>query len=184
MKKGYYWRLVVNAIRVICKKIIFGSNVDISLIQLWGKRQEFIISNNGHIKIGRKLTSRSDLHLNSLGGTLAIGNNVFCNYNVSVTALESVIIEDDVTIANNVVIVDHDHTMNAKAGRFTCKPVRICRGAWIGANSVILKGVIIGESAIVAAGSVVTKSVSAHSLVAGIPAKTIDHGESRIKGDS
>jgi acetyltransferase-like isoleucine patch superfamily enzyme len=49
-------------------------------------------------------------------------------------------------------------------------PVKICDGAWIGMGAIILKGVTIGENAVVAAGAVVTKSVPANCIVAGNPA--------------
>ena len=52
-------------------------------------------------------------------------------------------------------------------------PVLICRGAWIGARSIILKGVTIGEGAIVGAGSVVTKDVPAFSVAGGNPAQIL-----------
>jgi acetyltransferase-like isoleucine patch superfamily enzyme len=53
------------------------------------------------------------------------------------------------------------------------KPIRICNNAWIGMNCIILKGVTIGEGAIVAAGSVVTKDVLPWCMVGGNPAKLI-----------
>lgn len=53
------------------------------------------------------------------------------------------------------------------------KPIKICSNAWIGMNSIILKGVTIGEGAIVGAGSVVTKDVPAWTVVAGNPAQVI-----------
>jgi acetyltransferase-like isoleucine patch superfamily enzyme len=52
-------------------------------------------------------------------------------------------------------------------------PIKICSDVWIGMNCVILKGVTIGEGAIVAAGSVVTKDVPAWSIVGGNPARVI-----------
>lgn len=53
------------------------------------------------------------------------------------------------------------------------KPIKICDDAWIGMNCIILKGVTIGEGAIVGAGSVVTKDVPAWTVVGGNPAKVI-----------
>ncbi|MBO9200144.1 acyltransferase [Niastella sp. MAH-29] len=56
-------------------------------------------------------------------------------------------------------------------------PIKICDNAWIGMNALILKGVTVGEGAIVAAGSVVTKSVPAWTVVAGNPAKVVKNLE-------
>lgn len=53
------------------------------------------------------------------------------------------------------------------------KPIKICNDAWIGMNVIILKGVTVGEGAIVGAGSVVTKNVPAWSVVAGNPARVV-----------
>ena len=55
------------------------------------------------------------------------------------------------------------------------KPIKICNDAWIGMNVIVLKGVTIGEGAIVGAGSVVTKDVPAWSVVAGNPACIIKY---------
>jgi acetyltransferase-like isoleucine patch superfamily enzyme len=60
------------------------------------------------------------------------------------------------------------------------KPIRICSNAWIGMNCIILKGVTVGEGAIVAAGSVVTRDVAPWTVVAGNPArfaKKLEPGE-------
>jgi acetyltransferase-like isoleucine patch superfamily enzyme len=52
-------------------------------------------------------------------------------------------------------------------------PIRICEGAWIGARSIILKGVTIGAGAVVGMGSVVTRDVPARTVVGGNPARVI-----------
>src|SRR6476620_10212698 len=62
-----------------------------------------------------------------------------------------------------------------RPGRPTLKTalVKICDNVWIGMNAVILKGVTIGENSVVAAGSVVTKSVEPNTIVAGNPAQVV-----------
>ena len=52
-------------------------------------------------------------------------------------------------------------------------PIRICRGAWIGARAVIMKGVTVGEGAVVGTGSVVMRDVPPYTVVLGNPARVI-----------
>jgi acetyltransferase-like isoleucine patch superfamily enzyme len=53
------------------------------------------------------------------------------------------------------------------------EPVRICKGAWLGARTIVTKGVTIGEGAVCGMGSVVTKDVAPYTVVAGNPARVI-----------
>ncbi|MGF6094392.1 DapH/DapD/GlmU-related protein [Pseudomonas sp. 18175] len=57
-----------------------------------------------------------------------------------------------------------------RAGKGTARPIVVGNGCWIGARSIILGGVTIGDGAIVAAGAVVTRDVPTNTLVAGVPA--------------
>ena len=66
-----------------------------------------------------------------------------------------------------------DFRLNKNWEHVNSKPIRVCSDAWIGMNCIILKGVTIGEGAIVAAGSVVTKDVSPWTIVAGNPAVVV-----------
>jgi len=71
-----------------------------------------------------------------------------------------------------------------RPGRPTLKtaPVKICDNVWIGMNAVILKGVTIGENSVIAAGSVVTKSVEPNVVVAGNPATVVKQFDRRGHG--
>ena len=69
----------------------------------------------------------------------------------------------------------HGRSLSASKdwGFVNTKPIKVCNDAWIGMNVIILKGVTIGEGAIVGAGSVVTKDVPAWTVVAGNPARVV-----------
>lgn len=165
-----YWRITLSFIYVTLIKLFHPHNCQISPIQLWDSIPNITCKNGGKILIERKLFLRTNIHLLAEKGTIEIDKYVFMNHNVSITALQHIKIESNVTIANNVVIVDHDH--NKEGTGFVTSPVHIKKGAWIGANAVILKGVTIGENAIIAAGAVVTKSVPNNTTVYGIPASS------------
>ena len=109
------------------------------------------------------------------GASIRIGNGTYLNRNVEIIAQQEVVIGRDCMVAWDVVIMDTDqHGLggNPPVGL----PVRIGDRVWIGCRAIILKGVTIGDDAVVAAGSVVTKDVPAQAVVAGVPARVIRAG--------
>lgn len=82
-------------------------------------------------------------------------------------APELITIGDGVTISSRVIIATHDSWRNVVA------PVRICDKAFVGIGVILMPGVTVGEYSVVAAGSVVTRSVEPRTIVAGSPARVI-----------
>lgn len=108
------------------------------------------------------------------GKHTTIGKNVFINFNCTFLDLGGITIDDDVLIAPNVSLLSEGHPVSPENRHSLIpKPIHIKRNAWIGAGATILQGVTIGENAIVAAGSVVSKDVPDNTIVGGIPAKVI-----------
>ena len=103
---------------------------------------------------------------------LVIGDNVYINSNCLAMARGGITIEDDVLLAANVQLLTNNHD-EYNRNILLCKPIRIRKGAWIGAGASILPGVTIGRHAIVGAGAIVTKDVGDYEVVAGVPAKLI-----------
>ena len=103
---------------------------------------------------------------------IVIGKGVYINSNLLAMARGGITIEDGAQIAANVSLISNNHDPY-DLQILTCKPVRVCRDAWIGANAVILPGVRVGEHAIVGAGAVVTKDVPDYAVAVGNPAKVI-----------
>ncbi len=149
----------------------FHRNVKVALHQNWSGLK-IDISNKGTLRIGNYLKCRKNGMILVSGGEMSIGNDCFMNSNVSITCLKSIVIENNVQIGNNVVIVDHNHDYVNGSG-FKTGNVIIRKNVWIGANSVILPNVEIGEGAVIAAGSIVTKDVGAYTVVGGNPAKVL-----------
>ena len=123
------------------------------------------------------------------GSTLTIGDNVGISQSALV-AHADITIERNVKIGggNSVYTTDFhslDPVIRASAedtAHRACAPVTIREGAFIGARSIILKGVTIGRNSIIGAGSVVTKSIPDNCIAAGNPCRVIRTINDRING--
>lgn len=103
---------------------------------------------------------------------LVIGSG-YINYGSKIHCFNEIRIGENVSISEGVIIRDSDNHQIIGGNHVMSKPIIIEDNVWIGLNAIILKGVTIGEGAIIAAGAVVTKDVPAYSIVAGVPARII-----------
>lgn len=92
---------------------------------------------------------------------------------VSIVSDKEVYIGEGTTIGANAIIGDRDDHSDIYLS--DSKPINIGKNVWIGMNATIMKGVTIGDNAIVGAGAIVTKNVPANAIVAGVPAKIIKY---------
>jgi acetyltransferase-like isoleucine patch superfamily enzyme len=117
-------------------------------------------------KIGKNSKVDSYVYIEE---NVVIGDN--CKIRPFVFIPSGVVIEDDVFVGPSVTFTNDKHPR--AQGAWTLAYTTVKKGASIGANSVILPGVTIGEEAVVGAGSVVTKDVPNRTTVVGNPAKPI-----------
>jgi len=108
---------------------------------------------------------------------IQIGHRCSIGDRTEIHAGKNVSIGNEVIIAWDCVVMDRDYHSTAN-GLEIGKPVIIENRVWIGCRSMLLKGITIGEGAVIAAGSVITKDVPPYTLVAGNPAKEIK----KVKG--
>jgi acetyltransferase-like isoleucine patch superfamily enzyme len=108
-----------------------------------------------------------------LDGAVLTLNEGFCNFGVQIICAKSITIGKGSVIAPDVVIRDRDAHRILGSDHEAAQSICIGEHVWIGTRSLILKGVTIGDGAIVAAGAVVTKDVPDHAIVAGVPARVI-----------
>lgn len=112
---------------------------------------------------------------------ISIGQNVVIRPGTMMFADEfaGIIIEDNVMLGAGVHFYVNNHKFERRdipliiQGYYPSKCIVVRDGAWIGANSIILPGVVIGKNSVVGAGSIVTKSVPDFSVAVGVPAKVI-----------
>jgi maltose O-acetyltransferase len=111
------------------------------------------------------------------GGQLEIGDRVFLNHGCSISAHSSVRIGDDCKIGQYALILDcdfHDLTTPAHDGSHgPPSPVVLEGGVWLSARVTVLKGVTIGRSSVIGAGSVVTRDIPAGVVAGGVPARVL-----------
>lgn len=173
---------IINKITFKLRSVQTGENLSlIGRVHIFG---------TGKVRIGNNVTICSSLRFNPItggglsslttteNGEIHIGNNVQMSF-VNIFSAQSILIEDNAMLGSGVKIWDTDFHSIIYADRVSndvsvkSLPVVICKGAFVGANSIILKGVTIGEYAVIGAGSVVTKDVPSNQIWAENPARLI-----------
>lgn len=152
-----------------------------------------------YLKIGENCLVTANFIFESQSGFISIGNNVNIG-GANLIARERITIGNDVTMAWGITIYDHDShsinwddrckdneqcysdfvnfnnaVLNKNWDSVKSDKIIICDKVWIGFDVLILKGVTIGEGAIIGAKSVVTKDVPAWTVCAGNPAKVVKY---------
>jgi acetyltransferase-like isoleucine patch superfamily enzyme len=109
---------------------------------------------------------------------LVIGRECFLGDECLLDLAEAIELEDQVTLAERVLVLTHlnvghaDHPLQAVFPPLAA-PVRFEKGCFVGASVTVLAGVTVGRESFVAAGSVVTRDVPSRTLVAGVPARAV-----------
>ena len=133
--------------------------------------KNIILGDNIVVKEGVRICSCNQKAEIKIGKNTTIGHHTF------MFASNKIIIGDDCLIAPFVYLVDSDHEIirstliNQQTN--TTAPITIGNDVWLGTGAKILKGVNIGDGAVIAAGAVVKDDVEAYSIVGGIPARKI-----------
>lgn len=128
-------------------------------------------------KVGRRIVYYPGVWVFT-GRNLTLGDDVDLAKGVLITTGGGVSIGDRTLVGYGTSILSANHRIPEKPGRIfdaghEKAAVTIANDVWIGANCTILPGVAIGEGAVVAAGSVVTKAVPPFTMVGGVPARVI-----------
>lgn len=159
----------VGAMKMAWTKLFHMKNFHGPLLCMVSPFSEILLENKGKLNIGKMLKLRDGGKIRvRKHASLVIGDNVSVGSNSMIICHDSITIGSDVQLASNVHIYDHDHDFRVdkgiKAGAYRNAPVVIGNNVWIGCNSVILRGTVIGDNAVIAAGSVIKGTIPADSI--------------------
>ena len=116
------------------------------------------------------------LHANWAGKHVHFGNNVYCNFNLTLVDDTDIYVGSYTMIGPNVTIASAGHPilpeLRLKAYQYNI-PVHIGENCWIGAGVTVVPGVTIGNNSVIGAGSVVTSDIPENSVAVGCPCRVI-----------
>ncbi len=127
-------------------------------------------------EVGENCYIEPPFYSNFGGAHVHLGNNVYCNFAVTMVDDTHIYVGDNTMFGPNVIVATAAHPILPKlreVGYQYNSPVHIGKNCWIGAGSVILPGVTIGEGSVIGAGSVVTMDVPAGVVAVGNPCRIL-----------
>lgn len=137
--------------------------------------REYGASIGRHVRFHSPLVIHNAAQGHALYRNLTVGDHCYLGRDLLLDLLDCITIEDHVTLSLQVRIFTHTDVGESLVSGLgfppTKAPVILRRGAYVGVGALILQGVEVGECAVVAAGAVVTRSVPAFTVVAGVPAR-------------
>ncbi|MGM9657379.1 MAG: sugar O-acetyltransferase [Eubacteriales bacterium] len=139
-----------------------------------GKRQALM--KEMFAEIGEGCYIEPPFYANMGAGHVHFGNNVYCNFCVTMVDDTHIYVGDNTMIGPNVTVATAGHPilpeLREKGYQYNA-PVRIGRNCWIGAGAVILPGVCIGDNSVIGAGSVVTGNIPPDVVAVGNPCRVL-----------
>jgi putative colanic acid biosynthesis acetyltransferase WcaF len=125
-------------------------------------------------RVGRGVVFKPNVRI-TFPWKLTLGDHVWLGEECWILNLAPVTIEDHVCISQRTFLCTGNHNYKSPTFDLITKPIRVERGAWIGANAFVSPGVTVGAHAVVTAGSVVTRDLPANGVFQGNPAVWVKH---------
>jgi acetyltransferase-like isoleucine patch superfamily enzyme len=166
-----FWHKVV-------RRRAYGKKIHTDGICFIGKNVKIEIGPLAHVYLDRWSWVGNGTKLRAHGGFIRIGSKSVLGEEITFSTYEEISIGRECVIADRAMFIDFDHITAdpeqaiRKQGLYS-KPVRVGNNVWIGYGASILRGVTIGDGAVVGTNAVVTKDVPANAVVGGAPAKVL-----------
>ena len=156
----------------------YGRRLSVDGLVFIGRRTVLQIGRNGRVELGRWSWLGHGTKLRCHEGVISIGAKSVLGQECTISAYQNVSIGRECLIADRVMLIDFDHSAAdverpIREQGIHKGDVRIGDNVWIGYAASILRGVTVGDNAIIGTGSVVTGDVPANAVVAGVPGRVL-----------
>jgi acetyltransferase-like isoleucine patch superfamily enzyme len=170
-----YGRLLVRMLR---RKLWLGRRLKLDGIAFIGPRVVLEVGKDAQIALGRWSWVGHGTKIRCHEGEVEIGAKTVMGQECTISAFQHVKIGRECVIADRVMFIDFDHgavevERPIRLQGIYKRDVNVGNNVWIGYGACILRGVTVGDNAIIGTNSVVTKDVPANAVVAGLPARVI-----------
>jgi len=170
-----YARLIVRMFR---RKLWLGARLKLDGIAFVGPRVVLQVGKGAQIKLGRWAWLGHGTKVRCHEGVVEIGAKTVMGQECTISAFQHVKIGRECVIADRVMFIDFDHGVveverPIRLQGIYKRDVNVGNNVWIGYGACILRGVTVGDNAIIGTNSVVTKDVPPNAVVGGLPAKLI-----------
>jgi len=170
-----YARLLL---RIFRRKLWLGSRLGLDGIAFVGPGVVLQVGKGAHIELGRWTWIGHGTKIRCHEGRVSIGAKTVMGQECTISAFQHVKIGRECVIADRVMFIDFDHGVveverPIRLQGIYKRDVNVGNNVWIGYGACILRGVTVGDNAVIGTNSVVTKDVPANAVVAGLPAKVI-----------
>ena len=174
MLNAKYARLLVRLVR----RRLANRRLHSDGIAFIGPRVVLQIGPKGRVELGRWSWLGHGTKVRCHEGLVSIGAKTVLGQECTISAYQHVSIGRECVIADRVMLIDFDHGVvevdrPIRLQGIYKRDVRVGNNVWIGYGACVLRGVTIGDNAIVGTSAVVTKDVPANAVVAGVPARVI-----------
>ena len=158
---------LVFRVREYLNEVRVGTNHQEKIIQdgTWNVFQVYATAN---FVVGDNVICRNFENFHVSSGKVILHDGVFINNSCSFNCMERIEIGAGTMMGEGVRFYDHDHIYTAETiekWQWTTAPIRVGRDCWIGSNVTILKGVTIGDNAIIGAGCLIRNDIPSNSVV-------------------
>ncbi len=155
-----------------------GRRMQLDGVVFLGRRVRLEIGRNARIRFGRWTWIGDGTKIRCHEGRVRIGAKTVMGQECTISAYQHVSIGEQCIVADRVMLIDFDHNVTEverpiRVQGIYKRDVRVGSNVWIGYGAQILRGVTVGDNAIIGASSVVTSDVPANAVVAGTPARVI-----------